>query len=244
MNTQDIQWMIQELEFLGFPAKTHAQEIGQNIRDERDKFCIEGKTKFFNYGNEDTLTYGIWFKHYERQQHYYPYAYRAVLNEQDRSRMFPIVQDAAFTLKDAFNLLQGRSVHKMVIDQRDRKLKPIWYQLDLSKTDVHGNYPLNQFLNSTFNLGNHLDRHGILEMKNPEQRINLILSLYQGNAEAVTMQALGQREPVYVSADPVRNTVKFCSTKGTALSTQLEKPSASRQLRDEFRNRKLKGKSL
>jgi len=254
MKSEDIGRMVNHLDYLGFP-KTHEQEIKDKISSDPGKFEIDGKVKFPNYAKEKDMDYTIYFKKFERQDMYHPYMYRAEFEGEQRSQMFRIVEDAAFTTRDAFNLLNGRAVHKMVIDHSDRKMKPFWFKLDLSAKDVHGNYPVNRISVPAHELviATQLEKQNVEEMKNPLKRVNIILSLYQGNTEAVTIPRQSGKETVYAMVDPLQKSVRLYSGEGKEIDKAKsmshdrvkDQPVKSTLTLDhDLRIRKRKGKSL
>ncbi|HTF21692.1 MAG TPA: hypothetical protein VK658_26615 [Chryseolinea sp.] len=215
MNNRDHEnWILNELNDLGFP-KTHEQELIANLRADPDKFQLNGKVNFPNYGKEKQMGYAIFFKKYEHHDAYHPYMYHARLEKQQRSQMFRITDGSGFTVRDAFNLLHGRAVNKTVRDHRDGKMRPIWFRLDLAIKDVNGNHRINSVSVPGHELviARQLEQQGVAEMKDPLKRINVILSLYQGNAEPVTRHVQGKAETVYALVDPMQKTVKLVKPK-------------------------------
>ncbi|MNL31690.1 hypothetical protein D3C87_1534910 [compost metagenome] len=115
-------------------------------------------------------------------------------------------------MKEAFNLISGRSVHKelakLVADENGRfeakgeKYKA-WVKLDFTDKDANGNFKEKQYhQNYGFNLEETLAKHPIKELSVPEERIKLMASLEKGNRQAVTFVIDGKEERRYLEAAP------------------------------------------
>jgi len=231
MDRHDLRWTMSELGFLGFP-KAHRDEIELKMNADPDKFNIAGKKEFQGMKGMESIDYTIYFKKYDKVNAYHPYMYHAALPNKGRSQNFRIVQDAGFSLPDAFNLLQGRAVHKLVIDHQERKLKPYWFQLDLSGKDIHGNYPITKHQLDPFELsiGRELEARGVKEMLNPTKRVNLVLSLYYGNAEPVTIRNGDKDHHAFAAVFPKERSVKLLNSDGNELTVEAQRAMERKHL--------------
>ena len=70
------------------------------------------------------------------------------------------------TLKEGYNLLDGRAVHKTLTNKEDEKYQA-WLQLDFKNNTQSGNYQLKQFHhNYGFDLEKILSKYPIKELEN------------------------------------------------------------------------------
>lgn len=229
MDHHDLRWTMIELGFLGF-SEAHRDEIARKMENDTDKFNISGKRDFPGMKGKESVDYTIYFKKYDRIDAYHPYMYHAAVPQLERSQSFRMVQDAGFSLPDAFNLLHGRAVHKLVIDHHERRLKPYWFQLDLSTKDVHGNHPVikHSWSGQELSIGKELEARGVNEMLNPTTRVNLILSLYHGNAEPVTIHSGDQNLRVFAVVSPGERSVKLFNRDGSELTKAIQRKRESK----------------
>lgn len=107
-----------------------------------------------------------------------------------------VYHQSKVTLKEGYNLLSGRPVHKQIIDPAN-KLRDAWLQLDLT-TKIGGNYRMEAHINEGFNLDNVLNQYAITE----KFRSSLVKSLNRGNLQLATfVPEAGKEEKLYVSPD-------------------------------------------
>lgn len=213
MDRDDLRLMREEFRYLGF-RNFPEKEIADKIRADGGKFHIKGEQQFLQYGTKQDMYYEIYFKKYEHQNLYHPYMYQATLKDQpERTQAFRMSNDDTFTAQDAFNLLNGRAVQKLVLDWSERKLVNKWFQLDLTQKDVHGNFKVEDLkvTDQDYQIGAALSKYPIKEMRTPEDRIKLILSLHNGNAEPITLLKDGKEIKGFAEASPKNRTVAVYS---------------------------------
>lgn len=105
------------------------------------------------------------------------------------------------TLKEAYNLLDGRSVNKEMISQ-DKKEYNVWLKLDFKNIDDKGNFKIKQFgENYGYDLLSVLEKHPIKELKS-EYKDDLIDSLKKGNIQSATFIKGDQEVKQYIEANP------------------------------------------
>ena len=122
-------------------------------------------------------------------------------NQQDalKQTFYP---DKGITLKEGYNMLDGRAVHKTLNTKEDEKYTA-WLQLDFKNTTESGNYKINQYhQNYGFDLEKTLSKYPIKELNNEQYKANLIRSLERGNLQSATLQVNGKEEKIYLAANP------------------------------------------
>jgi len=105
-----------------------------------------------------------------------------------------------FTKEQASNLIQGRSVYRDDMMNRDGKSYNAWMQLDTEKgRDRNDNLSFRQFSDSYgYDLKALLDDYKIKEMTEPKKAEALETSLMNGNRPLVTVEKEGQEAKMYL----------------------------------------------
>jgi hypothetical protein len=117
-------------------------------------------------------------------------------------RAFYIGKENNFTLKEAYNMMCGRSVHKELTNLKGARYSS-WVQLDLRQTNKNGDYKLKYFHdNYGFDLVKELERYPIRELENEERRRELVASLHKGNRHAVAWIEDGVDTIRFIEANP------------------------------------------
>lgn len=124
------------------------------------------------------------------------------------------------TLKEAYNLMQGRAVHKEMTPKEGEKYMA-WVQLDFKNTEPSGNYKIKQFhANYGFDLDATLMQRPIKELQNPESRERLIASLERGNRQQVTFAENGKEVKAYIEAAPQYKSLNYYNEQHKRVDVQ------------------------
>lgn len=249
---EDLKFIRDEFRYLGvqeFPEKAIADMVNSGA----DKFKVVGEMEFSQYGTRQDMCYKIFFKKYDRPNLYQPYVYQATLKDSpEKTRAFPVSVNTYFTMQDAFNLLNGRAVQKLVLDLGTRKMQNTWFQMNFSEKDEHGNFKLDKLdiADQDYAIGSALTKYPIKELMNTEDRINLIVSLQKGNAELITLIKGGKEVQGFVQASPNNKSVDvFTSKEGNLLGVKKENMRITENhqqepIRQSVSQKKQKGMSL
>lgn len=108
--------------------------------------------------------------------------------------------DNKYTLKEAYNLLAGRPVHKNLVSNEGNEYEA-WVKLNFKNKLENGNHEMKQYTkNYGFELENVLSKYPIKELTNAEYKQSLIDSLHRGNLQKATfVGADGKEEKLYIS---------------------------------------------
>lgn len=121
---------------------------------------------------------------------------------QDNAMKQTFYPDKGITLKEGYNMLDGRAVHKTLITKEDEKYTA-WLQLNFKNTTESGNYKINQYhQNYGFNLENALSKYPIKELGNEKFKADLIKSLERGNLQSATLNVDDKEQKIYLTANP------------------------------------------
>lgn len=187
-------------------------EIEAQLKKGASEFTIAHKTEVNKREMESTLYFGksdksdlFFFNKYDTR----------LKNEKDETmaQTFYINKGWGVTLKEAYNLLNGRAVYKELTPKEGDKYHA-WIQLDFSAKDQHGNYERRQFhQNYGYDLKEALSYYPVKEMGKPEDSRTLIKSLEKGNVQMVTLQLPEKELRVFIEANPQYKTVTLYDNK-------------------------------
>jgi hypothetical protein len=130
-------------------------------------------------------------------------------NEKDETvnQSFYINKGNGVTAKEAFNLMEGRAVHKQLFSQEGEKYTA-WLKLDKENLTEGGNMKFRSWNeNYGYKPEEVLAGKGIKEMNTDQGRDNLLRSLKKGNAQQITVDRDGGEKKYYITANPQFKTV-------------------------------------
>jgi hypothetical protein len=214
MNEKNFDYLSRQIQFTGF---------GEGHREELSKYMTEGKPEFTifhqqDFGKDSTVA-TLQFRRPEEGDMYFFNRYSLMLkgphHEDPIKQTFYINNDMKkkeqehITLKEGYNLLSGRAVHKDLVNKEGEKYTA-WVQLDFKTIDQHGNYETRKFhQNYGYDLEQLLARHPIKELNTTDDKKMLMDSLQRGNRQAVTLQLNGKEERVFIEAAPQFKSINF-----------------------------------
>jgi hypothetical protein len=152
-----------------------------------------------------------------------------VLDEHRVSQTFYLNNGRGVTAKEAFNLLEGRSVNKDLISKEGQKYNA-WMQLDFQNKDAAGAHKVKQFYPGYgFSLEKELAKMPLSELADPAQKAELEKSLKRGNLHAVTVETADGSRKQLIAADPANRTINRYYTNGQPIEPEGRKQDQSRQ---------------
>jgi hypothetical protein len=205
MNTQNLEFLKKSLLNLGFGEQVN-KALEKNIEKELPDFTLMAKHEF----NQQQVNYTLHFKAGENKEMYFFNKFDTTLHQgqdQQQSQSFYINKGNGITAKEAFNLMEGRAVHKQLFNKDGEKYQA-WLQLDSQNLTQNGNKEIKRFNeNYGFDLENVLSGKGIKELNSPEGAENLYRSLKKGNAQQITVERDGNEKKYFIAASPQFKTV-------------------------------------
>lgn len=206
MNQKNLEYLSDQVKFTGF-GEGLENELKEKIEKQTPDFQIAHKTKF---GNDDVSSV-LHFKKSDQTDMYFFNRYDVSLKpeqaKEDMVQTFYINKGSNITLKEAFNLMNGRAVTKDLTSKEDQVYNA-WVQLDFKQTDAHGNFKQKHFHeNYGYDMNAVLAKHPIKELENAQDKIRLTDSLQKGNRQSVTFMRDGNEEKHFIEANPQYKTI-------------------------------------
>ena len=202
MNELNLDYLKNQVKYSGFGDSLEAP-LKEQIQKGEPNFTLKHQTDF----GGDTIHADLHFRKSTTSDMYFFNKYDLSLTKsgQDEpaiNQTFYMGKDNNFTLKEGYNLLEGRAVNKDLVNKGQEKYNA-WVQLDFKQTDDKGNFKLKQFHeNYGFDLRKALESHPIKELKTPEDLSRLTESLKKGNRQSVTFELEGGEQKRYIEASP------------------------------------------
>ena len=200
MNEQNLKYLQDNIKYHGF-GETLNPELENQLAKGSAEFSLAFKTEVNKKEIESTLH----FKKSDTTDMYFFNKYDTRLkNDKDETmaQTFYLNNSSGVTLKEAYNLLNGRAVHKELTSKEDQKYKA-WIQLDFSAKDKNGNYERKQYHeNYGYNVKEALSYYPIKEMQKEDDLKTLVRSLEKGNVQMVTLETPGKDIKVFIEANP------------------------------------------
>ena len=200
MNNENFQYLTNNIKYMGF---------GENLKTELEKNMNEGKAEFqLHYKaeiNKKPFEATLNFRKSDSSDMYFFNNYHASLEKSTGEKMdqtFYLNKGKGITSKEAFNLLDGRAVHKDLVTKEGQPYKA-WMQLDQGNKDKNNNFEVKQYHeNYGFDLKTAVGKLAIADLKEPEKEKALMQSLEKGNVQSVTIEKDGNNHKMFIEADP------------------------------------------
>jgi hypothetical protein len=126
-----------------------------------------------------------------------------------------------YTLKEAYNLLSGRAVHKNLINNEGQGYEA-WVKLNLKNKLENGNFEMKQYTkNYGFELENVLSKYPIKELTNETYKNSLMDSLQRGNLQKATfVDKDGKEEKLFISPNITLNALNVYDLEKQRIPTE------------------------
>ncbi|RPD44392.1 hypothetical protein [Paracnuella aquatica] len=221
MNEKNFNYLKDSLKYLGFGEAIGGQ-LAEKMKEGAKEFMLDHSAAF----SDKQLDASLFFRRSESSDLYFLNKWIGTVGQYEaaRSQSFYINKGHGVTLKEGFNLLEGRAVHKELTDKEGQSYKA-WLQLDGKEKDAVGNYKVNQYHEKYgFDLEQKLGALPIKGIDDPEQKAALIRSLQKGNLQSVTLEKNGQSDALLISANPKYKSIAVMDQSGKFIPQQsLEK---------------------
>lgn len=205
MNEQNMQYLKDNIKYMGFGEGLHA-DLEKSLNAGKTDFQLHFKGEMSQKPFEATLN----FRKSDTSDMYFFNSYSAKLERNNgdvKEQLFYLDKGKGVTAKEAFNLLEGRAVHKELANKNNEPYKA-WLQLDFNAKDKHNNFEVKQYHeNYGYDLRAAVGKLSIAELGDPEKEKNLMASLQKGNMQSVSVEKDGTSVKLFVEANPQFKTV-------------------------------------
>ena len=200
MNNDNFQYLKDNIKYMGF---------GENMYRELERNLGEGKAEFqLNFAaeiNKKPFEATLNFRKSDSTDMYFFNNYNASLeksNGEKNDQTFYLNKGKGVTAKEAYNLLDGRAVHKDLTTKEGQPYKA-WIQLDFENKDKNNNFEVKQFHeNYGYDLKAAVEKFAVADLNDPDKSKALMQSLEKGNVQSVTIEKDGNSHKMFMEADP------------------------------------------
>ncbi|QHS56585.1 hypothetical protein GWR56_13910 [Mucilaginibacter sp. 14171R-50] len=215
MNDQNLSYLQKQLLNLGFGEKLN-DELEKNIKSGKKEFTLATAQEY----NKQNVDYTLHYKAGDQNDMYFFNKYDASLRDKDMRQTFYLNKGSGITAKEAYNLMEGRAVHKQLENLEGEKYHA-WIILDKENKTENGNFKLRPFTNGwNYKPERAIDKLDIIGINEEGARDKLMKSLEKGNRHQVTAMKDGKEVKLFLEANPAEHRVNLTNWKGEA--QQLE----------------------
>lgn len=228
MNQKNFEYLRDQVKFTGF-GEGLENELKEKLQKQTPQFLLLHQG---NFGKDETIA-TLHFKKSEQSEMYFFNKYDLTLKQENKpeimNQTFYLNKEHNITLKEAFNLMNGRAVNKDLTN-KEGQVYNAWVQLDFKQTDNNGNYKLKQFhQNYGFDLKAELAKHPIKELSIEQDKTRLLESLQKGNRQSVTFGQNGSEQKHHIEANPQFKSINIYDSNMQRLGSKQAKEEKQSQ---------------
>jgi len=227
MKQESLSFLHDNLKYLGFgDGGILFDQLQESIGKEPGEFQLYTEA-FFD--EETKLEACLYFRRSDQHEMCFFNKYDAVLRysadaEKNKAQTFYINKGSGVTLKEAYNLLSGRSVNKDLVSLEGEKYNA-WIQINFDELDLHNNHRMRQYrLQYGYDLEKTLGNYPIRELEHEETKVALIRSLRRGNIHLVNFVKTNKTEKMFIEANPRFKTINIYPAATRAPQKNNKKP--------------------
>jgi hypothetical protein len=240
MNEKNFEYLRDQIKYTGFGEALESQ-LKEKMQKEEPNFTL---THNAQYGT-DTTTATLNFKKSDQSDIYFFNSYKVELQKENSKealeQTFYINKGSNITMKEAYNLMEGRSVNKD-LTSKEGEVYNSWVQMDFKQSESNGNFKLNHYhQNYGYDLEAALSKHQIKELETPKYKEDLINSLKKGNLQSATFLKEGNEIKQYIEASPQFKTINIYDSNMKRIDNrkaQEEKQSESQHTSEKQSSKK------
>jgi len=208
MNQKNFEYLRDQVKYTGF-GEGLENDLKQKIEDGKPEFKLQHQTQY----GDDFVTATLNFSQSKQSDMYFFNSYQVNLQKENSpetmEQTFYINKASNITLKEAYNLMEGRSVNKDLTN-KEGQVYNAWIQMNFKQSDNNGNFKLKHYhQNYGYDLEAVLSKHPIKELSNDEYKSNLFDSLKKGNLQSATFQMNGTEQKQFIEANPQFKTINI-----------------------------------
>jgi hypothetical protein len=234
MNEKNYEYLTEQLKRTGF-GDTFNNELRENMEKQNAEFKLSMQKA---YGT-DNVSATLHFKRSNESDMFFFNKYDLQLKKENNENAIQqtFYPNRGITLKEGYNLLDGRAVHKTLSNKQDEKYTA-WLQLDFKSITQSGNHEIKQYhQNYGYDLEQALSKYPIQELNNERFKESLIKSLERGNLQSATFLLNGKEEKIYITPNLAFKTLHAFDEKNqkVSLGNLLEKDKQEQTNKQENR---------
>ena len=201
MNAKNLEFLKEGIKYLGFGEGLN-NKLTEELNSGKNGFQLHTENQY----GKDKVNYVLDFSKSDKSDMYFFNKYFANLHGQkegeEKSQTFFIKKNSGVTAKEAYNLLNGRSVNKDLTNQEGEKYNA-WLQIDWNQKDNNGNHKFKMIHEAYgFNLEKVLEKYPIKELNDQTSKDRLMQSLERGNVHQVSFVKGDKEEKMFIEANP------------------------------------------
>lgn len=201
MNQKNFEYLQDQIKYSGFGTGL-SSALEENIKAGKDNFVLHHQVK----QGPDQLNSMLYFRKSAETDRYFFNSFESTLKKADTAQTytqrFAVLREGNITRKEAYNLLDGRSVHKELVS-REGRLYNSWLALDFKQHESNGNFKMQRYNNRYgFDLYQSLSQLPLKENLSEPLKRELIDSLKKGNRTPATMQSDLGEQKIFIEANP------------------------------------------
>jgi len=200
MNENNYDYLKDNIKYLGFGEKQQ-DLLESHLREGKDSFQMTYKAEI----NKKPFEAVLQFKKSVNSDMYFLNSYHATLERRNGEKIdqtFYLDKGKGVTAKEAYNLLEGRAVHKELTTKTGEPYKA-WIQLDFEKKDKNNNHEVKQYHEKYgYDLQAAVGKYALVELDGGEKEKSLLHSLQKGNMQSVTFEKNGIADKMFIEANP------------------------------------------
>lgn len=242
MNSNNYDYLKDNIKYMGFGEKQN-ETLSDLMKEGKESFQLSFHTEI----NKKSFDAVLQFRKSDNSDMYFFNSYKATMERSNGEKVeqtFYLNKGKGVTAKEAFNLLDGRSVFKELANKANEPYKA-WIQLDFEARDKHNNFEVKQFHeNYGYDLKGAVAKFSVAELDGGEKEKSLLNSLQKGNIQAATIIAHGVGQKVFLEANPQYKTVTIYDGNMHRLSQEqrqeLQKGQSQDQGKEQSQQKDLK----
>lgn len=200
MNEKNLEYLKDNVKYMGFGDKQN-EALEQHLKEGKESFQLTFNTEVNKKPVEATLN----FRKSDNSEMYFFNNYHASLQRSNGEKMeqtFYLNKGKGVTAKEAYNLLEGRSVYKELTNKAGDSYKA-WIQLDFDNKDKHNNFEVKQYHeNFGYDLKAAVGKYAVAELDGGDKEKALMQSLQKGNMQSITIEKDGATHKMFIEANP------------------------------------------
>lgn len=212
MNEKNFEYLKDQVKYTGF-GEVLENDLKQKIEQGQDQFKLGHSIQ---YGG-DALNVLLNFSKSKQSDMFFFNSYTASLQKDKATermeQTFYINNGNNITLKEAYNLMSGRSVNKDLSD-KEGQVYNAWLQMDFKQSEDNGNFKIKHYhQNYGYDLEATLSKHPIKGLEKEDYKNNLMDSLKKGNLQSVTFKQDASEQKQFIEANPQFKTINIYDGK-------------------------------